>query len=87
MKNLIIRLLALILVFMMVLPTFTACFNQVPDDENPGDGDVPTPPDDGDDPVVPPAQDLVKIEMSASKSQIAKGKKDSIEIFRGSLNH
>ncbi|MBR2930602.1 MAG: hypothetical protein IKC32_05170 [Clostridia bacterium] len=73
MKNLIIRLLALILVFMMVLPTFTACFNQVPDDENPGDGDVPTPPDDGDDPVVPPAQDLVKIEMSASKSQIAKG--------------
>ena len=75
MKKSIIRLLALILVCVMLLPTFAACKGpDNNDDDKDNDNNVTdnTNPDDTKDPVTPPA-DLVKIEMSASASQIKKG--------------
>mgnify|MGYP003311655983 CR=1 FL=1 len=75
MKKSIIRLLALILVCVMLLPTFAACKGpDNNDDDKDNDNNVTdnNNPDDTKDPVTPPA-DLVKIEMSASASQIKKG--------------
>ena len=68
MKKSIIRLLALILVCVMLLPTFAACKGpDNNDDDKDNDNNVTdnNNPDDTKDPVTPPA-DLVKIEMSAS---------------------
>ena len=78
MKNSIVRVLALILVCVMVLPSFAACVR--PDNNNNGDGgitDTPNPPDDGGTTPPPPA-DIVKIEMSATASQIQKG--DTVQV-------
>ena len=75
MKKSIIRVLALILVCVMLLPTFAACKGQDNNDDNKDNDNNVTDnnnPDDTKDPVTPPA-DLVKIEMSASASQIKKG--------------
>ena len=78
MKNSIVRVLALILVCVMVLPSFAACVK--PDNNNNGGGgttDTPNPPDDGGTTPPPPA-DIVKIEMSATASQIQKG--DTVQV-------
>lgn len=75
MKKSIIRLLALILVCVMLLPTFAACKGPDNNDDNKDNDNNVTDnnnPDDTKDPVTPPA-DIVKIEMSASSSQIKKG--------------
>ncbi len=70
MKKSLIRVLALVMVFAMLLPTFAACVR--PDDGT----DTPTPPNSGT--TNPPPADIVKIEMSASASQIKKG--DSVQV-------
>ena len=78
MKNSIVRVLALILVCVMVLPSFAACVK--PDNNDNGGGgttDTPNPPDDGGTTPTPPA-DIVKIEMSATASQIQKG--DTVQV-------
>ena len=78
MKNSIVRVLALILVCVMVLPSFAACVK--PDNNNNGGGgttDTPNPPDDGGTTPPPPAE-IVKIEMSATASQIQKG--DTVQV-------
>ena len=70
MKKSLIRVLALVMVFAMLLPTFAACVN--PDDNT----NTPTPPNSGT--TNNPPADIVKIEMSASASQIKKG--DSVQV-------
>ena len=68
MKNTLIRVLAMLLVCVLLLPTFVACHN---DDNNDDNTQNTTPPED--DPQTPPTADIVKIEMSASASQIKAG--------------
>ena len=75
MKKSIIRVLALILACVMLLATFVAC-NKSNDNNDNKENDNNTTNDttstETNDPVTPPA-DIVKIEMSASASQIKKG--------------
>lgn len=68
MKNTLIRVLAMLLVCVLLLPTFVACHNNDNNDDNTQNT---TPPED--DPQTPPTADIVKIEMSASASQIKAG--------------
>ena len=75
MKKSIIRVLAIILACVMLLTTFVAC-NKSNDNNDNKENDNNTTNDttstETNDPVTPPA-DIVKIEMSASASQIKKG--------------
>ena len=72
MKNTLIRVLAMLLVCVMLLPTFAACRNKDGNDDNKDDNTQNTTPPE-DDTQTPPPADIVKIEMSASASQIKAG--------------
>ena len=79
MKNSIIRLMSLILVIVMMVSSFASCVKKNPDgtgdNSQQGSGETETP-SNNNTPVTP--ADIVKIEMSASASQIKKG--DSVQV-------
>lgn len=79
MKNSIIRLMSLILVIVMMVSSFASCVKKNPDgtgdNSQQGSGETENP-SNNNTPVTP--ADIVKIEMSASASQIKKG--DSVQI-------
>ena len=76
MKNSIIRVLALILVCVMLLPSVVACGKKNNDNNNNNNTDNQNPPNTST--TTPPPADIVKIEMSASASQIKKG--DTVQV-------
>lgn len=75
MKKSFIRLVSLMLVFMMLVSSFASCTNknktEEPDSSDNGSTNNPSP-----NPVIP--ADIVKIEMSASASQMKKG--DTVQV-------
>lgn len=79
MKNSIIRLMSLILVIVMMVSSFASCVKKNPDgtgdNSQQGSGETENP-SNNNTPVTP--ADIVKIEMSASASQIKKG--DSVQV-------
>lgn len=79
MKNSIIRLMSLILVIVMMVSSFASCVEKNPDgtgdNSQQGSGETENP-SNNNTPVTP--ADIVKIEMSASASQIKKG--DSVQV-------
>ena len=79
MKNSIIRLMSLILVIVMMVSSFASCVKKNPDgtgdNSQQGSGETENP-SNNNTPVTP--SDIVKIEMSASASQIKKG--DSVQV-------
>ena len=79
MKNSIIRLMSLILVIVMMVSSFASCVKKNPDgtgdNSQHGSGETENP-SNNNTPVTP--ADIVKIEMSASASQIKKG--DSVQV-------
>ena len=79
MKNSIIRLMSLILVIVMMVSSFASCVKKNPDgtgdNSQQGSGETENP-SNNNTPITP--ADIVKIEMSASASQIKKG--DSVQV-------